>query len=457
MSEPKDLEDLVAQAKAGRLKPLVLVHGDQDFLVKQAYDRLREAWVPEGLRDFNLEQHDGARADPQALLDSLAIPPMLPGPKAVGVYDARFFAGKVNAAEMLDKARERWAAGQQGPALRELGRLLGLASLDWEAAAQGGAGLLAEALDLGEAPALKEPWLAQALAQGSAQGLPAGAGDDSGVLAEGLEALLDRWVEGTVLVCACTSADQRKRLTKLFIERGQVLSFKRADKPAQAVSNARPYLRLELDKRGLRTSQAFNERLLAAYGAELGQLEKELDKLQAHAWPRTDLTDADLAAVGSPRPEEDVFKLVDAFAKKDLAGAVRLLRELGTADKDAPFRILNLVIVELRLMVLLRALIDEGALPSRGLSDATAFRMQVHPKLAAELPPALGAWWRKTNAWRLFYALKRAAGFRTGALHGILQALAEGEVACKRGQREPLELLQGICVRACGGREEVLL
>jgi DNA polymerase-3 subunit delta len=458
MAGQPEIDALVKQLKDGKAKPLVLVYGDQEYLVRQAYDRALEAAVPEDLRDFNLEQHDGSRADPQALLDSLATPPMLAGAKAVGVYDARYFQSKANVGEILEKAREKWQAGDAPGALRQLGRALALAEWDKDEAAQAGPDVWEEKLELSaaEAAVLKGGWLADALKQAEGLSLPA-AGDDAGALAEGLGALLPQWIPGTTLVCACSSADARKKLFKLFQEQGQVLDFKKGEKPAQVVLAARPFLRLALDQRGVKMGNALAERLLAAYGHDLGLMELEVEKMAAHAYPRTDLSEDDLLAVGSPRPEEAVFALIDLLGKRELGPALRLLRRLNAEDGNARYQLLGMLISELRLLLRLRAMIDEGKLPARGSGDGNGFRMQVHPRLAKELPPALGAWWKRTNAWRLFFAAQRARAFNGPQLRALLQALAEGDLRSKTGGARPEQVLEEVCARFCGVAEEALL
>lgn len=460
MSDLAEIDALVKLAREGKLKPLLLIFGNQDYLVRQAYDRLTEAAVPEAMRDFNLEQHDGTRADPRAVLDSVAIPPMMPGAKVVGVYDARYFQSKSNVGELLDKARERWAAGEQPQALRQLGRAVSLAEWTWDDAIKAGPDGWAEALELSaaEAASLKGPWFADALAAGLAQALPLGqGGDDAGELAEGLQQQLDNWVEGTVLICACGSVDQRKKLSKLFTERGHVLDFRSSGKPGQVNVAARPFLKNALDQRKLKAPAALGERLLAAYGDDLGQLEHEVEKMAMHAWPRTDLTEADLAAVGSPRPEENVFKLIEALGEQKLGPALSLLRQFTAQNPESRFQILGLMISEVRKLLLMRALMDEGKLPARGISDPNSFRMQVHPRLTRELPPALAQWWKKNNAWGLYFTLKRAKAFQSAQLHALLLALAQGDVDAKTGVARPEDLLEEICVRICGGRLEAAL
>jgi DNA polymerase-3 subunit delta len=460
MATVQELEALLELARAGTLKPLVLVYGDQDYMVRQAYDRLLEALVPEEARAFNVEQHDGSKAEPQLLLDTLATPPMMGGAKAVGVYDARFFQSKANLGDMLAKAREKWQANENAVALRHLGRAVSLAGWTWDEAAAAAVPQWAEALGLseGEFEAQGGAWLAAALAEAVAGGAPAPAGgDDSGALAEGLEALLDNGLVGSTLVCATASADARKRLFKLFQERGHVLDFKTADKGPQANLTARAFLALSLKKRNLTVKAAVGERLCSAYGHELGLLERELEKLEAYAYPRTEITDADIAAVGGPRPEDDVFKLLDALGRRDLGEALRLQRRFLRQDPQASFEILYRLVGELRRLLLMRALLDEGHVNARSAGDYNSFKMQTHPKLAKELPPALAALVKRSHAFPLFQALTRAKAFDRAQLRDLVEGLAEADLQIKTGAAEARAVLEALCLRLCGVREEVVL
>jgi len=135
MAGLQEIESLVKEIKAGKAAPIYLFYGDQDYLVKQAYDRVLEALVPEELRAFNMEQLDGQRCEPAQLLEAVNTLPMMPGPKAVGVPECRFFLSRSSASDLLAKARERWEQKDPAAALRQLGKVLALAELDFDGAA----------------------------------------------------------------------------------------------------------------------------------------------------------------------------------------------------------------------------------------------------------------------------------------------------------------------------------
>ncbi|MES2202445.1 MAG: hypothetical protein V4498_09350, partial [candidate division FCPU426 bacterium] len=224
MSNQADLEKALADIKAGKVKPLILVCGDEDYLVKQAYDRLLEALVPEALRAFNLEQLDGARVESSVLMDAFDIMPMMEGPKAVGVPEARFFSGKSDAEEMLARAAEAWGSGQVQQALRLAGRVLTMADWTWAEAVERGLAPLAEGLEI-ELPSQDIAALRSVVEQGlkSDFPLPKG-GDEGGELADRLEASLGSGAPAVrTLVFACSLADARKKIYKLVQAKGLVL------------------------------------------------------------------------------------------------------------------------------------------------------------------------------------------------------------------------------------------
>jgi DNA polymerase III delta subunit len=459
MAGQADLEAALAEARGATLKPLVLIYGDQEYLVRQAYDRLLQALVPEAARAFNVEQFDGARAEVRAVIDSLATPPLMEGPKAVGVYDARYFQSKSDAGDLLTRAGEKWQAGEHLAALRQLGRVVALASWTWEEASRADAGQWAEILDLEEdaVAGLLRLWMNEALAQALRSGLEQPSqGDDASALEEGLARLLDQGLSGATLVCACSGADQRKKLFKLFHERGRVLDFKSSERGEQVVQTSRVFLAKLLAQKGLAMKARLSERLAVAAGKDLGLLEQELSKLEAWVWPRKEITDDDLAVVCLPQPEEKIFAILDALADRNPVLAHRLLRHFLASEKDARYQIFGLLCGEVRKLVLLRALLDEERVPSR-VSDANAFKAQVHERLGRELPGALASAWRRTNAWAQFQALKRARVFDARQLRGLVEFLSDADVKLKSGGATHEAVFEELVMRFCGVREEAAL
>jgi DNA polymerase III delta subunit len=460
MADQADIEALVKAAKAGTLKPIVLIHGNQSFLVKQAYDRILSALVPEDIRAFNLEQMDGTQAEVGQVLDGFNTLPLMAGNKVVGVTEARFFISKANAAELLEDAKERWSANEPHPALRQLGKVLSLAQWGWQEGLDASDDQWVEALDLkaGEMTASGGAWLKIALQQAINSGLNLqSGGDESGSLCEGLEASLKLGGAGLYLVCSSSSADARKKLYKLFYEQGHVLDFKTEKKGPQASLAAKPFLAQILKQQGLTAKNSIGDRLVAAYGGDLGIRHKEIEKLAAYAYPRTELTDADVKAVCTPVLEDDVFELFRALGSKKIDQALGVLRRQLAVDPKAPFQLFSMLCAELRKLVVMRALMDEGKIPAKGPIDSNSFKFTTYPKLIKELPVGLAALVKKTNSYALYQTMERARSMSGPQLREMVSHVAELDYKVKTGGMEASDALEELVLRFCGVREEAIL
>ncbi len=457
MSNLQDIDQAVRQIQAGQARPVYLVFGDQDYLVRQAYDRLCEALVPEDLRAFNFEQLDGAAVEVPALLASLNTLPMMPGPKALGVPDCRFLLSKASASGLMAQAREKWEQGDPNAALRQLAKVLVLAEAGWEDAAAWGLEDFRKALagDL-EEDKLSGDWLAKALAQGRESGfpLPRG-GDDSQDLLAGLEKAFSGDQPPGHLVLAAASADGRKKLFKWIEKAGLVLDFKTAEKGPQAAQTAGVFLRNLLAQRGLAMDTATAQRVVSAWGQDLGLMARELDKMEAWAHPRKQLKASDLEAVGSPRVEEDVFGLLGSLGRKDLASALPQLRAL-LKTHPAPM-LFAMLAKEVRLLFLCRCLVEEGLVPSRGMTEYPAYRAGLYPRLCRELPGPLAEFWKRTHAFVSFQGLSRCRRFSLEELKEAMEFLQSADLQMKSSGRDASSLMEELSLRLCGAREEVFL
>ncbi len=451
-----EIEGLVKEIKAGKAAPLYLFYGDQDYLVKQAYDRVLEALVPETLRAFNLEQLDGQRCESAQVLEAVNTLPMMAGPKAVGVPDCRFFLSRSSAAELLAKARERWGTEDPASALRQLGKVLALAELDFA----GAEGFDLERLGQALGSALDEDklggdWLAQALAQGLASDFPMPKGaDDSQELLDGLEAGAPP--EGVHLVIAAPSADSRKRLFKHVEGRGKVLDFKTAERRGSDVA-AGVFIKSLLAQRGLSMDVETARRALAAYGHDLGLLAREIDKLAAYAYPRTQLSPEHLEAVGSPRPEEEVWALLRALGDGERKAAEALAVLGRQLERERPERLFAMLSTELRSLYQCRCMAEEGLVSLKGLGNYGDFKARTLPALLQALPPGLAEGVRHKNPYAFYQGLVRCREFSLERLSACLILLFEAEKAMKSGRRECRGLLEELVLRICGIRAEVLL
>ncbi|MBX6351102.1 MAG: DNA polymerase III subunit delta [Clostridia bacterium] len=159
--------------------------------------------------------------------------------------------------------------------------------------------------------------------------------------------------------------------------------------------------------RGLRLAPGLAARLVAAVGADLDRLERELEKMALLA--EGGAIGEDAFDVVSGDQEEGVFALVDALGARDARRAGRELERI-LARGESPLGVLALVASQIRIMRLSKELAQAGLGP-----EAAARR--------------IGA-----NAYRVRRAQEAARRFRTEELARAVEALWQAEWRVKAGE-----------------------
>jgi DNA polymerase-3 subunit delta len=70
MSGDLQPEYVLQQLEKGKLAPFYLFYGESEFRLEQALSRIREAFIPESAKDFNLHIVYGDKAEPADILDT---------------------------------------------------------------------------------------------------------------------------------------------------------------------------------------------------------------------------------------------------------------------------------------------------------------------------------------------------------------------------------------------------
>ncbi len=112
------LETCLAEAKAGKPRPVYLLDGDA-FLSLRAARELASALVPEAQRALNLVELDAA-ASPAEVAAELATGGLFGGGKVVLVQEPAFLTSKEDAQDAFARAAAMWADGRQREAARRL-------------------------------------------------------------------------------------------------------------------------------------------------------------------------------------------------------------------------------------------------------------------------------------------------------------------------------------------------
>ena len=159
--------------------------------------------------------------------------------------------------------------------------------------------------------------------------------------------------------------------------------------------------------------------------------------------------------IGSPRPEEDIFELLGALGKKNLAQALPLLRR--QLRNEPPQMILSMLTREIRMLLLSRVLADEEYVNIKGLKNYAWYRANILPALIRELPDSLAQTWKKSHAFGSFQALSRCGQFSTETLKTMLRRVLDIDVQSKTSSVRLEQALEELCIHFCGIQPEKVL
>lgn len=105
------LKALHQAIEAGKLAPAYYFHGTEEGLKDEAVDRLLDAVLDPGLRDFNLEQRSLAQLDPEGLDTVLNSLPMMAERRVVILRDIEQIKRKTKLKRVLERYLEQPAEG----------------------------------------------------------------------------------------------------------------------------------------------------------------------------------------------------------------------------------------------------------------------------------------------------------------------------------------------------------
>ncbi|HYH98298.1 DNA polymerase III subunit delta [Hyalangium sp.] len=435
-----EMDDVLAEVKAGKVAPLYLLWGEE-FLVRKGADELVKALVPDASMGLNFAVLDAA--SPREVAQELATMPLFPGRKVVLVRDPEFLAPKKGRGDALGKAREAWKAGKRKEGAR---RLLALAAR---------AGWGVDQLDPGTpgAPSVEEwkeeldvdlaevdlAFLKEAAAFCREERISAPEGDASALLE-----LFQKGVpKGHTLVLAATEVDAKSPLLKLAKDEGHLVERKVAarHKDLDLTEIAQEFLAPFKKKLGRGALEQLKERV----GGNIRLLQSELEKLAVYAGDSATIELADVALLVHHAREEEYFELSEALQKRDLKGA------LGYAE-DAMGQGTHALQLLGAVASIVRGLLEnherlsqyaKGTAP-RSFDD---FKARIFPKIEQEAKAAKG---RAPHPYAAFLSMQAAARYERRELLRGLVACAEADLELKSSASGKLvieRLLWSLCTR----------
>lgn len=225
--------------------------------------------------------------------------------------------------------------------------------------------------------------------------------------------------EGQALIVTAPEADGRSAFCKAFAEGGTVWTPEPAAKPAVAREQARARLAELLRGEGLKAGADVIDRILDKAGTDTAQLASEATKLAAYAGDRKDVSTDDVDAIVSTARGVPAWDLADAVGRKDLALALRLVRQL-LFQRTPAMMLIATVNGRIRDLIVLNSALENGWLR---LSGSGAQWANVPPDAEVVLSGVSERDPRQTNPYRLKLLAGQARGFSSTELQRCQQVV----------------------------------
>jgi len=173
-----------------------------------------------------------------------------------------------------------------------------------------------------------------------------------------LDALPTLGAGGTLVLVVAGDPDQRRKLFAACLRARTGVGFPELDAGA-----AGPWVARLARERGHEIAPAAVAELVERSGPSLGVLAGELDKLSLHVGPGVRIEPEHVRAMATTARSHRVEELTDRLARRDLAGAARVLRQLS-AEGVSPILIVAFVAANLRRALHVAELAEQGLAPA---------------------------------------------------------------------------------------------
>lgn len=160
--------------------------------------------------------------------------------------------------------------------------------------------------------------------------------------------------ESTCLILTESEVDRRGRVYKAVKKSGRVVEFKRQDERTLA-----RWVLGTLKKEGKSITEETMHVFLGRTGADMENIDRELEKLLCYTIGKDLITTEDVEAVCTEQTENRIFDMIQAITEQDQRRALDLYADL-LSMKEPPMRILYLITRQFHQLLQLKELSREG-------------------------------------------------------------------------------------------------
>lgn len=252
--------------------------------------------------------------------------------------------------------------------------------------------------------------------------------DNSGLFKSGGEQMaeyLGAQNESTVLIFTETEVDKRSKLFKAVQANGCAVEFTQQDE-----NTLKRWVAGVLGREGKKITESTALLLLNKTGADMENINMELEKLICYCMDKEVVEPQDVEAVCTTRVSNHIFDMVAAIAEKRQKDALELYYDLLTL-KEPPMRILFLIARQCNM------LLQAKAMKNKGLSNK-------------EIASGLGVPPFAVNKY-----LNQASQFKASVLRQALVKCVEAEEAVKTGRMNDVMSVEILIVSVFEGKNTI--
>lgn len=451
-----DFEKILMEVKKGKAdpSPCYLLHGEEEYLVKDALNKIIAAIIPANDRDMNLFFMDGENEDIDGLCETILTPPLIPGRKVVVLTNTRLFQTKTVLPDIVQKIRQN-VENDPDMALRYFMQFLKITGWHIDDLRNGGWKKISsdnwrKSVE-GDSGHDRETWLPEMIETCISRGIDVG--EQRGV-AERLEDTLKKGVpEGIHLIITAETVDKRKRLFKIISETGIVLSFSRLKGEARQKNALMDAAKDLLAQSGKKLTPDAWIAIGRKTGFNLADSMKALETLITYTGDKISIEESDVGEVVGKTKEDTVFDLTGALVARKLDVALSNLKDLFDQGINHVL-ILSMIAREIRLLLHAKTFLRSGKLGSfEPNMDYEMFQRSVYPVILE---------WRgdkggkggldSQHPYVIYNAMKNSYRFSYERLLKYLEDLVDMDIAFKTTTKEPKFMLEIFIVSICTAR-----
>ncbi|HMP89440.1 MAG TPA: hypothetical protein PJ991_04525 [Kiritimatiellia bacterium] len=283
------------------------------------------------------------------------------------------------------------------------------------------------------------------------EGKPGKFEDVKKAVAELTDEIKRGFMPGVQLVVSAAQVDKRTAFYKAVEKSGKVLRHDFPEKDYQWDAHAGDALRDMLEAAGLKARHDVIQLIIERAGNQTRQLASEVEKLSIYLKDRKDVRIDDVLEIVSPARERGYGELANAFCEKDLAGTLKIFRQM-MHQKEQPVGLMISLENRIRELLLYRTAMDRKWLRVFGSDDWPKVEWTSSPE-AETFFSSLEKDPRKANPFWAGKLAGRAARFTTHELQRVYRLLVDEHGRMTDGSAPAEFLLEWAIIKSLGVKQ----